>query len=824
MSHDQANIMLRSTSSASPPRQRPRITPFIWDRFTQRQQPEHRTLEVTERPNVRILKAIIDFHPDNEHVIQNRTMLTGLQEDFARAWEERTVKYAQRDFTSCRDSDYIGVSKFGRAHTASQFQRLPRPIFNAMFKRTHLEFDLQSSYVTILASAFRDLELDALPEYVAHRDHILRGFQRELGLDASQVKLALSSMITTHPHYAADFNLGFTDEARICEFGRHPFVKGVMDDLKKIGDAFMERYGPFYKTVVNYRRQCKPGSDERRDLGAALSWMASDIEHEIMRIIIDQVGTDNIVWKYDALVIPQTAIGDVNPAAFSSRMEDLIFDKLGIRVILSCKDMGSNSLNVVIPENELTESPYSKWKREFERYYFKLKNPPVFCRILLDGTLQDLNEQGFNHVTSEQPKDFISQWKADPEKRMYHGKTFDPPPYEPRRGFFNLWRGIAAAELPQNLDIVSIEPWMEHVRILMGGEQPSIDFIHKLIARKIQQPGLKSFVFNYIRSSPGVGKDVFANALTEILGKYNVARVTSTSDLMDKNSANCENKIVAFISEMNFLDNKKYEDQLKNLITSEDHLVEKKYVQPYFLRSCTDFFGFSNNFQAVGFQADDRRFHVTTALGIHANKAEYFDPLITWLKQPENQRAIYDFYMAMDISNFKPAAERPITSSFKDIAESSISPIDIFIRTSFPIWIQNAECGGYDDQLFKILGGEHTGILRIKTSVFHDAFEAVCDEQGWMKDKSPNSKIQFVKKGIKELASRADRFRSNPKIPVFQDIKSNGVRYIKFDIAGIKRYIDEMINADLGVENQDDNDDDEAPSAMAPGFTPGRGN
>lgn len=829
------SAMIRAASSSSMPsssrNQRSRITPFIWERFTTRPTGEFTSVNVSEKPNTRIVDMIIQNWSDHEKVRENISDLSSIRDDFRRSWMERSVSYSQKDFSSYRDPEYVGAVKIGRSYSFSQFPRLERTLFNTIYKRSHIELDLKASFPTMLVTAFRDLEIPALEAYASNPDKLFSTLRTDCGLTKNQVKTAVVSMICSHPKYAYDYGLGFSDDAMdgVRAILDDRFFGQLKEDLTKIGECMTERYGPFVRTISEYRRQSSPNKDSRRDLGAAISWLAMDMEHSCMRTILEIVGTDNIVWKSDAVVIPMTIVRSPTIKSFTDRLEQLVEDRHGIKISVEVKDMHEESLGICLPEQEIDETRgYLGWKRGFESKFFKLFKPPVYCMIDADGTVTDLLQKDFNHVTKEEPKEYKEQWESDTNKRMYFCKDYAPPPLQQKPNSFNTFIGIAAAKLPPNTLTRDISPYLTHVNLLMGKEQTSTEYIHDCLAYKIQNPGLKLRVMTFVRSTPGVGKDLWADFIIKIFGSSNCVKVTNVSDVVGKGSGNREGKLLTFISEINYEDCKRNDDELKNAITEEEVLVKKKYIQEYFMRSCTDYIGFSNNFNALNLPPDDRRYHVVTACGIHANDAAYFEPLITWMSQEENQRAVYEFYMNRDVSSFNPSASRPVTASFRDMAESSISPVDIFFRKAFPLWIQNGLSGSYDSYggaIFKLIGDEVTGSVRILNTRFHDDFEALCEENKWQPDGSRRSKEKWLKKMIGEAVSRMARYQTSPDKAIIRDVRSHGTRYVLIDIPGMKRYLTEMISEDVDCEEIDDNGEVEnGDGQYARGFTPGRNN
>lgn len=818
------NMIRGSRSPSSSPRasQRLRQTPFVWNRFIGPNQKEYKPIRVTERPNLRIVKSIVDFYPDDSLVRTNTDKLTGIIRDFEHKWGAMDVSYVQTDYSKYKADGYNGVTKFGRYYGGS-FTGLSKKLFNTFFKESHVQLDLESSYQTMFRNAFRHLHLPALDEYVNNRDAIFDGFQSELGLSRNEVKGAINSMFSTHPYYSRTFGLDGHEEATLHAFSEHAFTVALKKDLKTIGDEFLNTYKPFYDTVCLWRKT-KPDNDSRRDLGVAMGFLAQDMEASVMRCMIKEVGTNDLYWKFDAIIIPKDLIGRTTVDSFINNLTEVVKSKTGISIRLNEKNMREDSFAMVLPPSDIRGTEYDIWKMEFERKFFKLDNPPRFCMIHDDGITQILSEADFRHVNMEQNEEFRKKWLSDPSKRKYIGLDFAPPPLEVKSGYYNTWSGFAASKLPENDGDVDITPYLNHVRLLMGGDdsdaEVSTEFMHNCLAYKFQCPGLRTRVAHYLRSTQGVGKDLWGDFMSMVMGRRNVVKVTKFGDLMGFGSPLREAKILCIISEMNYHDNVKYMDDLKNQIVQSEAHIRAKNVGEYFIRDSIEFVGFSNNFNAIQITSDDRRFHVVTCSGRYANDADYFRDLVPWFDQPENQRAVYDFYMNRNIAGFNPSESRPRTKAHKSVARGHRYEYDIFLRTAFPVWINHASSGYSSDTDYKIIGGEETGILRINTGIHLRDFFECCSREGWEKEKSDGAKKNFMTTVRDEAIARMQRYQSNDKVAVMNpNVKTHGVRYYKISIPDMKRYLSDMV--DGGIDDQEDEIEE---SNMAVGFQPGRGN
>lgn len=803
-----------SQLSLSPSRSRMRMTPTPWTRL-QMPTTEWCDLKVVETPNLNVLNMMLDMNRDDPSVRSSLTRMQNYENMMRSNGGSMEVVYRQNDYSEDSDGGYMGAKKIGRSYTNSALQRFPSKIINTMYKRTNVEVDIKSSYSSMLSQAFRHLDLPALESYVDDSDGIYRGFHRTLGMDKHKVKKMVNSIICSFPDTPGDYGIGFGDIDLLRSISEHPFVTGFKADLHKMASDLERTYPGFYDV-------CKKHGDRNGNskvAGLAFSYLASDMEHSVMRTIISnyyQEGPiENLVWRFDGILIPESKIIGRSWEQECSMLSNLVLDKLGIRVSFKIKSLQENSLGISIPTEELQDvSGYNRWKREHENIWCRIKNPPGYLMKLSGrNNYVHINDVGFKHNTMEQSPDFIKQWKADPTKRSFEAKTFMPPPMICPSNMFNTYGGIEASFLPENAHPVSLDIYMKHVDNLVGNlhqnHPENVEYFHNWIAHLIQKPGEKTRTMIHIRSTPGVGKDLFAIILEKVIGEPLVHRTGILSQVMGKSSVHQEGKILMVISELSYTDSAPHMETFKDHITSARLSVNAKYISEYSTVSCTNWLTFSNNFGAMPVSVDDRRMVVFTANGAHSNKSEYFDPLIEFMNDISNIRAIYDFYMQRDISGFNPVEDRPITEGHKQMAQgSSMNPVIPFLKKAIPVWKSNAVAFASRD--YTLLDGE---ILRISSSILMGDFQIYVQENAFKNLDSKHKVVCFGYKCLQEFNAQSEKFVSEHVTTLFENTKSHGNRFWKIDLPGFQRFIEHTFSDIMG----DDDDDD---SGYAHGFHP----
>lgn len=777
------NLASSMISSRSSTRQR---SSFRWNRFIN----DKKALDavvVKETPNMNLLRMVRDMYSDNRIVSRNLSDINAYVESMNGG--PRSVKFEQKTLDFSATPDYLGANSIGRSYTSSRLVYLPRLVLNTIYKRTHVELDIQNSFPSLLSVfASEVFGLTIIKEYAQNPDYVLKNHLP--GLPRSILKKSILTFICSHPQrvYTDDP----TDTELIRQLSECKFFDDLFDDLVKIGKFVRNEYPLFYSAIAN-----NPKTKREHLEGTLFHYICADIENYIMRKVIAKLPED-IVWLFDGVIMPSVD----NTEDFCDVMSRYIRDQCGIDISFHIKSLHENSLPICLPEVEVTGDAYTIWKREFEKDYMKLRNPPCFYSFSLK---RELNDTDFRHLTAEQPQDFISKWRVDKGKRQYIARAFLPPPRVCSPEYFNTYVGIAAEKMETVPDDFNIYPYIRHVRILMGGNDDYALYFHKLIAYKIRNPGLIWRVMPLIRSCPGVGKDLWFTFMTKIFGEELCHRAPKISDLVGNETHCREAKLLIAISEMDFRDSIKIMEDTKDLITSEQMRVKKKYVSEYTIETAACLIGFTNHFCSIKVKPDDRRFFCVEADGMYAMNKDYIKQLLEFMECPEAPRAVYQFYMdndAINLDGFDPSGDRPRTETYSEMVKSSESLMDYFFKRSWKNWKQYA-ADDYAD--YKMVS---PGVLRIRGACLYDEFYLLVKEQKVSNVDSRHKAVCLAVRHLGELKSRTRRYLSVESLPdTITFSRTNKVRYINIDVVAIERYITEMLMTSL--DDLDDDDGDE---------------
>lgn len=763
-------------------------TAFMWRRLLDNNT-EYDSLTLKEKPNLAAVRMMLDMNRDDDVVRRSIRLLEEYEDEIKKSDNhEMTSIYSQK--TMIPVAGYGGAVRVGRAYSATKLAWMPRKITNTIYKTTHVELDIINSTPSILLSLFRDLYLPSLATYVDHQSMITRTFYDEFGIPAAAMKKVVLSMIGSHPKTCmATLELG-----QRRDLMGNSFIQNLISDLTKISSSIREKYPQFYEMASS--KAYTDGKSDRVD-GIAMSMMSQDVEHSIMRSVIDHV-RDAEVWYYDGLIMPKTCIGEKTYEEFCYETSSAVKRFTGIDVLFKIKSLEENSLAWSIAPGEMhAMSKYDLWKNRFDKQFVIFKSPPRFGRIVR-GNVDMLDGQGFNHLTMCEPPDMIKEWKRDVNKRMYDSAEFAPPPLMAREGNYNTWDGFAAELLPPIHDDQEVESrcrmYRDHVHLLMGLEDQNTEYFHKLMAFKIQNPGYNWGVMPFIRSTQGVGKDQWFKFISAIVGSRYCLSVTNISDVMGKSSGIMENKLFVSFSEVCYEDSRRNEENLKKLITDDHMIVERKYVPSYENRMTACLVAFSNNFGGIRVHMDDRRYFPVTASGRYANDPTYHGPFNDYIKDKENQRAVFQWLKEMPLGDFQPMAMRPITETFLEMTEQNQPLFDIFLVKRFEGLVEMATRAPSTDLRLAAARGS---ILETSAQLLWGEYEEVLQEMKIVNNLDSRSKVEKMgSRQLSEFKSRCEKYKKVNMKHVIVSKRYKDRRCWLWDIEAIREYIENTTSSD----------------------------
>jgi hypothetical protein len=243
-------------------------------------------------------------------------------------------------------------------------------------------------------------------------------------------------------------------------------------------------------------------------------------------------------------------------------------------------------------------------------------------------------------------------------------------------GILNIYRRPAIMERMPEPSYVPIDIFHNFVNNICGENQECIDYFHKYFAFVFQERTERTQVIVLIYGIlQGAGKTSVINDLfcKKILG-HDFYKAGSKNELVDTHaSALYEGKRMLVLEEVTFSGDKALNAQLKDITTRSDMTINPKHKSQYVIPDRSCLVALSNSLTPI--DIGDRRIFAISPKRVLSK--EESDEYHAWIEDDKNVRAVYQYYMDMDISNFSPHGHVPFTQAKEDLLDSNNRWVDL---------------------------------------------------------------------------------------------------------------------------------------------------
>lgn len=249
--------------------------------------------------------------------------------------------------------------------------------------------------------------------------------------------------------------------------------------------------------------------------------------------------------------------------------------------------------------------------------------------------------------------------------------------YEDAPGVLNIYRRPAIMERVPEPTYANLDPYDFVVNNICGDDVKCVDYFHDYMAFMLQERTIRPQVLMLIYGDlGGAGKtsvivDLFCN---KILG-HDYFKANSKKDLVDTHSAILyEGKRFLVLEEVSFSGDKSLNAELKDITTRSHMTINPKYKAQYTIPDRSCLVAMSNSLTPLDI-GERRVFAISPTRSLTPEEAQAFHDFIA---DDRNVRAVYQFYMERDISNFVPHRDIPKnTQAKKDLMESNNRWVDL---------------------------------------------------------------------------------------------------------------------------------------------------
>lgn len=305
-----------------------------------------------------------------------------------------------------------------------------------------------------------------------------------------------------------------------------------------------------------------------------------------------------------------------------------------------------------------------------------------------NGKISRHNEDTFHRVVAS---DFViwdnkrvqcsKIWMLSKNRRSYKGYCFRPG-LEAYPGTYNLWSSFdvepyKSKEESTPSDKRAIEMWLSHARdTICAGVEAHFQWVVGFFAHLIQRPWEKPLVALVLQGGKGTGKSSFV----QTIGKLMPDNFVSTSNrryLSGNFNSHLEANLLYVLEEVFWAGDKQMEGILKDLVTGDKHVIERKGYEPYSADNLSRVVIIGNEDWVVPASADERRFAVFDLGARSENRNAFFQEMRERMESGGN-RLLLRYLLDFDLS-YVDINTAPETKPLFDQKKESMKPVEQFI-------------------------------------------------------------------------------------------------------------------------------------------------
>lgn len=259
-------------------------------------------------------------------------------------------------------------------------------------------------------------------------------------------------------------------------------------------------------------------------------------------------------------------------------------------------------------------------------------------------------------------------WLAHPDRRTYQSTAFYPgKPRDLPGDTLNLWAGWPLAGPLQKGDKELLWMFLDYLQdVVCGGVEEEYTWLLYWMANAVQnphKPGCSAVVLAH--GDEGVGKTFFGEMFGLLFGPHYLP-VSHSKHVTGNFNAHLRTTVLLNADEALFAGNLEQADQLKNLLTGTQLLVEPKGADAFPSRNCTHVIICSNHAQPVAASASSRRFFVPSFSPHRMRDKEYFGDIARCM-EAGGARALFHWLMEMQIPSDWAADNPPVTERLEQV-------------------------------------------------------------------------------------------------------------------------------------------------------------
>lgn len=583
------------------------------------------------------------YNKNNLQKLQNldkSTLETIIKDDEKEDWN---VSYIIKNIKAMKAINRVSYKTtnncgFGRKYSKKlSLQMLPRELRGYLLEETgYIDYDIKNAHFTIINKLCEKHKIpnNYIKEYVNDREEILKR------LKSTKHKMCIMLYIDKPECYGNKYLEAFTKE------------------LADIKTQLINLYND--KINVNTKEKKNKKSSE-------FSSIIGYFEDEILMSVVNHYKLKDCGLIFDGFV---------------SR-EKLDLEELKKLTGYEWAIKPFETLNI---ENETDE--YTEAKNKMEKNNFVVLQPfQRFSRINENTpyevqTKVDFEDRNKIYAHTNQMGMYVpimGRWLMDENKRTYNYCDFNPDPNFDDDRTYNTFKPFQVHKM-ETENIKDISMFLDMLLHICGNKKEYFKYLCNHIAQLFQQPHINPNVCVIIKGNQGSGKDTLTTIINRILGIKNnyLIKLEGLNSATGNFNEVLSNKLVVQFNEVSGKDGYKFQDWLKDSITKETNVINKKFQSVSFQTNYIRYFVFSNNNVPVIIEQTDRRYFVLETTDKYVGNQEFWQQFYQILDD-DYIYSIYKYFMDIDISDFKPNLI-PLTYAKSLMKKRTINPLHIFLQ------------------------------------------------------------------------------------------------------------------------------------------------
>lgn len=231
-------------------------------------------------------------------------------------------------------------------------------------------------------------------------------------------------------------------------------------------------------------------------------------------------------------------------------------------------------------------------------------------------------------------------WLEHPDGRHHDQLVFAPPPLTCNPADYNGWKGLQLEPAPG--------PWPRidyHLKqVVCGGSEDHYAWFINWCAALVQHPGTHANSAILLMGGQGTGKGFVAHDLLgSLFDRRHFLKLANSQQFYHRFAGELlSGRCLLFLDEATWGGDKREAGMLKDYVTGDSFVVDRKGISAETERSMLHLIIASNEDWPIGIDKDDRRFVAFKLDGTHAKSASYFEPLYLELKSGGQAGFLHD--------------------------------------------------------------------------------------------------------------------------------------------------------------------------------------